>query len=390
MSHHLRLIEAICKLSQHDAIARGFIFAGVVQVLLYGMVHVSCQVRAACGATLSALPLSEAHSNTIVMKCFVLINHEDVQCQIAGLGTLSVVLQSSNAACQAFVAHEGWERPIIKGLQLCMSEALKRNAVGVLENLCKSSPSVAQVAQTFGPCFVPLLWKLISSDSELNDTQATAGFCFIRLNSEYLTPQQATLVAHLLINDWSKIRSVAVRMVKQIKTDSACISFVESSGIGNLVLLLMLPDHHDERSEIALALKSIVVAFPLAAFFLEKECNSMDGGKAFTSLLHYDKTSFPAIIILESVMIIQKPGLTKGLGDLVCAKRAGLDHFRQLEVEHEMKRIMGSMEEFHLSIRDAKRLLNSLNISSTRCQSGEPNTIIPFAAFIDLVASSVQ
>ncbi len=389
VTHHFRLIEAICKLSQHDAIARGFIFAGVVQVLLYGMIHVSCRVRAACGATLSALPLSEAHSNIIAMKCFVLIGHEDVQCQIAGLGTLSVVLQSSDAACQAFVAHEGWERPIIKGLELCMSEALKRNAVGVLESLCKSSPSIIQAARAFGSCFIPLLWKLISSDSELNDTQATAGFCFIHLNSEHLTPQQGTFIAHLLIHDWSKIRSVAVRMVKQIRTDSTCISFAESSGIGNLVLLLTLPDHHNERSEIALALKSIVVTFPPAALFLEKECNSMDGEKAFTSLLHSDKTSFPAIIILESVMIIQKPEL-KGLGDLVCAKRAGLDHFRQLEIEREMNGIKGSVEEFHLSIRDAKRLLNSLNISSTRCQSGEPNETISFTAFHDLVASSVQ
>ncbi len=379
-----RSIAAICKLSQHDAIAKRFVSDGVVQVLLYGIAHVSCRVRAACGATLSALPLSEAHSNIIVMKCFVLIGDEDLQCQIAGLGTLAVILKSYDAACRTFVAHDGWESPIIKGLELSMNVALRRNAMAVLESLCKS-PSAIQATRALGPCFVPLLWKLISSDCELNDTQAAAGFCFIHLNSEHLTPQQATLVAHLLIHDWSKIRSVAVRMVKQIRTNSACISFAESSGIGNLVLLLTLPDHHSEKSEIALALKSIAT-FPPAALFLEIECNSMDGYKAFTSLLHFDETSFPAIIILESVMVIQKSEL-KELGDLVCAKRAELDHFRQVEIEREMNELMGSMEEFHLSIQDAKRLLNGLNISFMRCQFGERNATIAFTAFRDLVAS---
>ncbi len=379
-----RSIAAICKLSQHDAIAKGFISDGVVQVLLYGIVHVSCRVRAACGATLSALPLSEAHSNIIVMKCFVLIGNEDLQCQIAGLGTLSVVLRSYDAACRTFVAHDGWESPIIKGLDLSMNVALRRNAVGILESLCKSHSTI-QATRALGPCFVPLLWNLISSDCELNDTQAAAGFCFIHLNSEHLTPQQAILVAHLLIHDWSKIQSVAVRMVKQIRTNSACISFAESSGIGNLVLLLTLPHHHCEKSEIALALRSIAT-FPPAALFLEIECNSVDGYKAFTSLLHFDETSFLAIIILESVMVMQKSEL-EGLGDLVCAKRAELDHFRQIEIEREINGLMCSMEEFHLSIQDAKRLLNGLNISSVRCQFGDRNATIAFTAFRDQVAS---
>ncbi len=344
----------------------------------------SCRVRAAFVATLGALPLSETHSNIIVTKCSVLISDEDLQCQIAGLGTLSVVLQFSNTACRAFVAHEGWERPIIKGLELCMGEALKRNAVGVLESLCKS-PSTIQTTIALRAYFVPLLWKLISSDSELNDTQAAAGFCFIHLNNEHLTPQQATLVAHLLIHDWCKIRSVAIRMVKQITTDSACISFLESAGIGNLVLLLTLPNHYDERTEIAMALKNLVT-FPPSALFLERESNSMDGDKAFTSLLHFDETSLPAIIILESVMLIQRTELSE-LGDLVHAKSAELDHFRKTENEQQMNGLKGSRDKFQISIRDAKRLLNSLNISSTSCQSGEPNTAFDFTAFRDLVAS---
>ncbi len=380
----LRSIAPICKLSQHDAIAKGFVSDGIVQVLLYGIVHVSCRVRAACAATLSALPLSEAHSNITVMKCFALIGEEDLQCQIAGLGTLSVVLKSYDAACQTFVAHDGWERPIITGLDLSINSALRRNAVGVLHGLCKSHSTI-QATRVLGPCFIPLLWKLVSCSYELNDTQAAAGFCLVHLNGKDLTPQQATLVAHLLIHDWSKIRSVAVRMVKQIRTNSACINFVESSGIGNLVLLLTLPDHHSEKQEIAWALQHIAT-FPPAALFLEIECNSVDGYKAFSSLLYFDETSFPAIIVLESVMVIQKSEL-KELGDLVRAKRAELDHFGQIEIERGMNELIDSMEEFHLSIEDAIRLLHGLNISSVRCQFSERNGSIAFTAFRDLVIS---